>query len=351
VPTFSCWHGVGHGVMMARGNDLQASLGVCDSLGSATAADGCWQGVFMENVNAQFRHQARPGVFSRAQPLRPCTRVADEYRHECYINQAGWLAYLANDDIGKATRYCLGASGPYVSVCAQSIGLMVTNPSWQVPFAGRPQGKSFEQIAWGLCRRFPKQLRRDCVIGGVDNLANFDQLDVTRSSAFCGLVAPDLRTTCYREIGVNLARRTTDQAVARARCESLPAAHLAECLAGVKQGALPAKPIFVPKKHARPQGQPPAKAADATVRMTANGFSPRVLTVRKGQTVEFVNDSGTDYWPASDPHPTHTDYPAFVAPNTVLPGSSWSFTFDRVGRFGYHNHLSPGTRGTIVVIE
>src|SRR5215210_1702247 len=63
VPTFNCWHGVGHGVMMARGNDLQASLGVCDSLGSPSAADACWQGVFMENVNAVMRHAARPGLF------------------------------------------------------------------------------------------------------------------------------------------------------------------------------------------------------------------------------------------------------------------------------------------------
>ena len=78
VPTFNCWHGVGHGVMMARGNDLQASLDVCDSLGSASAADGCWQGVFMENVNAVFRDEARPGVFSRdgsaSARARACSR-------------------------------------------------------------------------------------------------------------------------------------------------------------------------------------------------------------------------------------------------------------------------------------
>ncbi|HEX9415970.1 MAG TPA: hypothetical protein VF895_04620 [Gaiellaceae bacterium] len=344
VPTFSCWHGVGHGVMMARGNDLQASLAVCNTLGSPSAADGCWQGVFMENVNAEMRHQARPGVFSKTQPLRPCTRVQTAYRLECFINQAGWLAYLAGDDISKMARYCLAAPSPYVSICAQSIGLMVTNPSWQVEFVPRTKG-SFEQIAWSLCTRFPARLQKDCVLGGVDNLANFDQLDVTRSNVFCALTGR-AQSTCFREIGVNLARRTASADEARARCTG---SHRSDCVAGVTQGRLPVKPITVPKTRTQTQSNSSTQKASATVHMTSSGFSPRVLQIKEGQTVAFVNDSGQGYWPASDPHPIHTDYPGFDALNTVEPGGSWSFTFDRVGRWGYHNHLLPETKGTIVV--
>ena len=346
VPTFNCWHGVGHGVMMARGNDLQASLDVCDSLGSASAADGCWQGVFMENVNAVFRDQARPGVFSPAYPLRPCTRVLNAYKQECFINQAGWLAHVANDDIGKAARYCLSA-GKYVSACAQSIGLMVTNPSWQVPLYGRAGTASFEQVAWNLCSRFPAQLQRDCVLGGVDNLANFDQLNVKRSDRFCALTAR-LQKACYREIGVNLIRRTTDAAVAEARCNEL-SSHQADCIAGITQGQLPAAPIKVPNATQKEQQPQTTGKPTATVHMTNAGYSPKVLEIEKGQTVEFVNDSGEDYWPASDPHPTHTEYPGFDAQKTILPGGSWDFTFTRTGRFGYHNHLAPETHAEIVI--
>src|SRR5262249_13268332 len=157
------------------------------------------------------------GVFSPRYPLRPCTRVLAAYKQECFINQAGWLAHLANDDIGKASRYCLSA-GDYVSACAQSIGLMVTNPSWQLPVYGQAQGKSLAQIAWILCTRFPERLQRDCVLGGVDNLANFDQLDVRQSDALCALTGR-LQETCYREIGVNLIRRTTDVALAKQHCQ------------------------------------------------------------------------------------------------------------------------------------
>jgi plastocyanin len=345
VPTFNCWHGVGHGVMMARGNDLQASLDVCDSLGSPSAADGCWQGVFMENVNAEFRNQARPGVFSRTAPLRPCTRMLDAYKHECFINQAGWLASLANDDIGKASRYCLSAPREYVSACAQSIGLMVTNPSWQAPFFGPAKGTSFEQVSWDLCTRFPAKLQRDCVLGGVDNLANFDQLEVKRSDGFCALTGK-LAAPCFREIGVNLIRRT-DVATARARCADL-SSHRADCVAGITQGQLPSAPVTVPKVKPRQQQEATGKPT-ATVRMTDSGYSPKVLKIKQGQTVEFVNDSKTDYWPASDPHPTHTDYPGFDAQKTILPGKSWDFTFNRTGTYGYHNHLAPETHAEIVI--
>jgi plastocyanin len=346
VPTFNCWHGVGHGVMMARGNDLQASLGVCDSLGSGSAADACWQGVFMENINAVFRDEARPGVFSPAHPLRPCTRVLSAYKQECFINQAGWLAHVSGDDIGKASRYCLDA-GKYVSACAQSIGLMVTNPSWQLPFYGPSKEASFEQISWDLCTRFPAKLKRDCVLGGVDNLANFDQLNVKRSDAFCALTRR-LRKTCYREIGVNVIRRTTDMAVATARCNGL-SSHQADCVAGITQGQLPAAPIEVPTATREKQPTEATGKPSATVRMTDSGYSPKVLKITQGQTVEFVNDSDRDYWPASDPHPIHTDYPGLDARRSIHAGQSWKFTFNRAGRYGYHNHLSPETHAEVVI--
>src|SRR5579859_1633009 len=48
----------------------------------------------------------------------------------------------------------------------------------------------------------------------------------------------------------------------------------------------------------------PSIAAD-TVTLTANGFSPQVLTIKHGQTATWVNNSGTQATINSDPHPTH----------------------------------------------
>jgi len=95
----------------------------------------------------------------------------------------------------------------------------------------------------------------------------------------------------------------------------------------------------------------------AVVTYTDSGFSPKTLTIKKGETVLFKNTASDDMRVASNPHPIHNGYPTtggcvsstFDSCNTIAPGQSWSFTFDIVGRWGYHNHLNPTEGGTIVV--
>jgi len=101
----------------------------------------------------------------------------------------------------------------------------------------------------------------------------------------------------------------------------------------------------------------PQASTGGTVIYTDKGFSPPVLQIKAGMTVVFKNSSLKDVWPASDPHPAHNGYPqkgtcrgwAFDACNVIPPGGSWSFKFDLKGSWGYHNHLAPSERGTIIV--
>ena len=85
------------------------------------------------------------------------------------------------------------------------------------------------------------------------------------------------------------------------------------------------------------------------VEITDDGFEPSSLTVSSGDSVTFENKSSDDSWPASDVHPTHQNYPGFDAKNALLSGESYSFTFEKTGSWGYHNHLEPDQQGTIVV--
>jgi hypothetical protein len=236
IAGFSCYHGVGHGVMMAQAYDLQESLSTCNTLGSLRAKDGCWQGVFMENVNSAMTNRARKGVFNRKRPLAPCDTIGAQYKHECYINHSGWLMQVAANDVAKGSRFCLKARARDRSACMQSIGLMVTNPVWQAALAPQARGRPQEEVAWGLCARFPAAGRTDCVTAGVDNLANFDQLNVGRARAFCGKIAAAYATTCYRQVGFNLRTRTPDQALIRARCGQL-GANRGACLSGAQIAA------------------------------------------------------------------------------------------------------------------
>lgn len=91
--------------------------------------------------------------------------------------------------------------------------------------------------------------------------------------------------------------------------------------------------------------------AKATVSYTDSGFTPKIITVKKGTSVSFVNNSSGSLWVASDPHPTHSLLPGFDALQTIVKGTSYDYTFIKVGTWTYHNHMKTTDRGTVVVTE
>lgn len=80
-------------------------------------------------------------------------------------------------------------------------------------------------------------------------------------------------------------------------------------------------------------------------------FSPNPVTIKVGQGVRFVNAGPGLMWVASNPHPTHTDYPGFDSLKGVEVGQSYTFVFSKVGTWKYHNHPNPSETGTVVVTE
>ncbi len=92
-----------------------------------------------------------------------------------------------------------------------------------------------------------------------------------------------------------------------------------------------------------------ATSQSSTVSYNGSAFTPAILTVTSDTTVTFKNNSTTAMWVASDPHPTHTGLPGFDAKHNIAPGGTYTFTFTKVGTFGYHDHLNDAATGTIVV--
>jgi len=108
------------------------------------------------------------------------------------------------------------------------------------------------------------------------------------------------------------------------------------------------------------------ESSDNTVlSFTGTGYEPANVEISVGDTITFRNDSAGEMWPASAMHPTHTVYPGssigkcgteeaesiFDACGAVAPGESWSFTFNEVGEWGYHDHLRVSAFGRITVVE
>ncbi len=81
------------------------------------------------------------------------------------------------------------------------------------------------------------------------------------------------------------------------------------------------------------------------VRIDGSGYHPASVSVKKGKAVLWVNeDVAASHWPASDPHPTHTDYPTFDPKSEITPGNIWTFVFEKTGTWHYHDHLHQKTR-------
>jgi plastocyanin len=87
----------------------------------------------------------------------------------------------------------------------------------------------------------------------------------------------------------------------------------------------------------------------AVVHVTDEGFEPRSVEVGAGDTVVFENVGEEAHWPASDDHPTHEAYSGFDPKEPIEPGAEWSFTFDRPGKWAYHDHMNPYLTGEIAV--
>ncbi|HEY4516940.1 MAG TPA: hypothetical protein VJG64_03245 [Candidatus Paceibacterota bacterium] len=103
-------------------------------------------------------------------------------------------------------------------------------------------------------------------------------------------------------------------------------------------------------------------AMSATVMYDGKMFSPAEVTIAKGGMVTFVDSAGSTMWIASAMHPSHTAYDdtnrqehcaagySGTAPlDQCKQGSTYSFTFDKVGTWGYHDHMNATAFGKVIV--
>lgn len=104
-----------------------------------------------------------------------------------------------------------------------------------------------------------------------------------------------------------------------------------------------------------------AAVTSSTVTYNGSTFSPSSVTVKKGGTVTFTSTAG-NMWVASAPHPAHTGYDGTSAGehcasgytggapfDQCVAGTSFTFTFDKVGTWKYHNHLNAAAHGSVIV--
>ncbi|MEK6897300.1 MAG: hypothetical protein AABW93_02100 [Nanoarchaeota archaeon] len=107
------------------------------------------------------------------------------------------------------------------------------------------------------------------------------------------------------------------------------------------------------------------QTSEEVIEITSSGLIPATIEISKGDTVTWVNKDVEKHWPASAIHPTHRVYPGsdiekcgtgeeksiFDSCRGLATGESWSFTFNEVGSWSYHDHLVNGLFGKVIVLE
>ena len=230
----SCYHGLGHGVMIHADYDLPKALSTCDRLNSLFAQQGCWQGVFMENMDAAEEGQWQKAQVSLEDPLAPCDRVEPKYQFQCFLNQSAWLMKFYHNDVSQAAQACLKAPRPAITPCLEAIGILTTNSEWQPLLLKKADSKAFLENAWTICTRFPHGYVDYCMVAALDNLMNSNTINLSQAKEFCHLVSKGYRAECRARIDVNLwylvppakrkrpPRRTATEKSSRSLNGSLP---------------------------------------------------------------------------------------------------------------------------------
>lgn len=98
--------------------------------------------------------------------------------------------------------------------------------------------------------------------------------------------------------------------------------------------------------------QPAVAGQGVVITLTDNGFEPENLTVKTGQIITWVNNTSGKVQIGSDPHPVHTTNQELTNGEFVTdlePGASVNVTLNKVGAWGFHDHLNPSVKGKVTV--
>jgi plastocyanin len=82
---------------------------------------------------------------------------------------------------------------------------------------------------------------------------------------------------------------------------------------------------------------------------TKDGYSPKTVTIKAGETISFINKSEIETQPSFGEHMNHAAYPDKKVHPSLKMGESDKITFPEAGTFEFHNHHNEDHKGTVVV--
>lgn len=90
-------------------------------------------------------------------------------------------------------------------------------------------------------------------------------------------------------------------------------------------------------------------AEENHININPSGFSPATIKIKKGTQITWTNTDNRAHRVSSDPHPYHTNLAGLDSP-ALLANQTFSFNFESIGTYTYHDHLNPlSFKGEIIV--
>lgn len=92
------------------------------------------------------------------------------------------------------------------------------------------------------------------------------------------------------------------------------------------------------------------KPASYTIKITKDGFIPKNITIKQDDQITWINTDTKPHWPASDYHPTHSQYPSskngcigstLDSCKGLGQDARFTFLFSETGSWDMHDHLFP----------
>ena len=187
---YNCVHGLGHGVMAVRNDELFIALGDCDTITDQWERTSCYGGVFMENImsNPAVNKAHTTKYLKNDQPMYPCTAVADQYKEQCYLMQTSYALTVINYDFAKVFDLCASIEEAHQDTCYQSVGRDASGNSVsdvQITNQKCNLGKTDEQI-------------ENCAIGAVKDFISYYHDDSKAKELCLSFTQPSVQQTCQR---------------------------------------------------------------------------------------------------------------------------------------------------------
>jgi hypothetical protein len=200
----NCTHGLGHGFMGLYQNEVFKSLDACDALSDEFGRNYCAGGVFMENVLDE-NNPSTPSKYLKAdEPLYPCDEVKTEYKHMCYVKQAGYALEKNNDNFAKVFELCGKVEEDFRSSCYVGLGDQVGSQSTN----NDPTEEAQTEYIRELCGQGQDaEAQFTCLGEAASQLIFFYDSD-KRAKALCSsLTNPQWRAACRQISKEGMANR------------------------------------------------------------------------------------------------------------------------------------------------